>query len=63
MIDAKGIMEFFEKEYNVQFVDAKTGKRALDIVAEKEKRKSISFNNSDYDKFLGEENNDESDKA
>ena len=37
MINAKNFMEFFENEFNVQFVDSKTGKRALDIVAENEK--------------------------
>ena len=37
MINDKNFMEFFEKEFNVQFIDVKTGKRALEVVAEKEK--------------------------
>lgn len=40
MIDAKSFMEFFEKEYDVSFVDANTGKRALDIIAIDEQEKS-----------------------
>ena len=35
MIDPKSFMEFFEKQYGVTFVDANTGKRALDIIDEK----------------------------
>jgi len=34
MIDAKSFMEFFEKEYGVKFVDASTGKNALDVLKE-----------------------------
>jgi hypothetical protein len=56
-------MEFFEKECGVQFIDASTGKKALDIIAENEQRKSNLYNNpaykSDYDIYLesgGEEN-------
>ena len=55
MIDAKSFMEFFEKECNVKFVDHKTGKSVLDIIAERDKRKNPyneSANKSDYDKFL-----------
>ena len=55
MIDIKSFMEFFEKEYDVQFVDAQTGKRVWDIIAEKEK-KNVPYGDSayksDYDKFL-----------
>ena len=36
MIDTKSFMEFFEKEYGVKFVDANTGKNALDIINEKQ---------------------------
>ncbi len=35
MIDVLRFMEFFEKECGVRFVDAETGKAALDILAEK----------------------------
>ena len=55
MIDAKNFMEFFEKEFNVQFIDNETGKRALDIVAENERNNNPYSNpayKSDYDKFL-----------
>jgi hypothetical protein len=57
-------MEFFENEFNVQFVDSKPGKRALDIVVENEKKMNSPYNNptykSDYDKFLdlGGDDND-----
>ncbi len=30
-------MEFFEKEFNVKFIDLKTGKKALDIIKGKER--------------------------
>jgi hypothetical protein len=32
MIDPKSFMEFFEKQYDVKFIDANTGKNALDII-------------------------------
>jgi len=35
MIDPKSFIEFFEKEYGVKFVDAKTGKSALEIINQK----------------------------
>jgi len=57
MIDAKSFVEFFEKEYGVKFVDANTGKKVLDIMAEKE-NKHNPYNDpsykSDYDRFLEE---------
>jgi hypothetical protein len=34
MIDPKRFMEFFEKEYGARFVDANTGKNALDLIKE-----------------------------
>ena len=34
MIDPKRFMEFFENEYGVKFVDANTGKNALDLIKE-----------------------------
>ena len=34
VIDEKSFMEFFEKEYGVKFVDAETGRKALDVVEE-----------------------------
>jgi hypothetical protein len=34
-INSKSFMEFFEKQFNVKFVDVKTGKFALDIIKEK----------------------------
>jgi len=56
MISAKEFMEFFEKEYNVKFVDAKTGKHALDVLSENSKKSENTHDNSecksDYDKFL-----------
>lgn len=56
MIDAKRFMEFFEKEFNVQFIDAQTGKKALDLITEDEKRKYNPYADpayrSDYDDFL-----------
>ena len=49
-------MEFFEKECNVQFIDQKTGRRALNIIAEEEAIKKLRSNDvqSDYDRFLAE---------
>ena len=35
MIDAKSFMEFFEREFNVKFVEANTGRDALDIITER----------------------------
>ena len=35
MIDAKSFMEFFEREFNVKFVDADTGRDALDVIIER----------------------------
>ena len=59
MIDAKSFMEFFEKEYGVTFVDAQTGKKALDVITEKEQIRSNPYNDpaykSDYDRFLEEQ--------
>ena len=61
MIDAKSFMEFFEKEYGVTFVDGKTGRKALDVVAEKAKSRNNPYSNpaykSDYDRFLEESEN------
>jgi hypothetical protein len=34
MINEKNFMEFFEKEYGVNFVDANTGRNVLDIIKE-----------------------------
>ena len=55
MIDAKSFMEFFEREYGVTLIDSKTGKKALEIVAENEKSRSNPYNDpayeSDYDRF------------
>jgi len=63
MITAKNFMEFFEKEFNVQFIDSQSGRRALDIIAENEKGKDNPYNDprykSDYDKFLEEEGDDQ----
>jgi hypothetical protein len=63
MINAKSFMEFFEKEYDVKFVDAKTGRNARDVVEEHEKIKNNPYNNpaykSDYDRFLEEEEDGE----
>jgi hypothetical protein len=39
MIDAKSFMEFFEKEFDVKFVDSKSGRNALDIIREKEQER------------------------
>ncbi len=41
-LNAKSFMEFFEKEYGVEFIDSNTGKRALDIIADSESRKSCA---------------------
>jgi len=61
MIDAKGLMELFEKEFNVKFIDTETQKRVLDIISENEK-KNNPYNDpaykSDYDKFLEAEGTD-----
>jgi len=56
MINARNFMEFFEKECNVQFIDQKTGRRALNIIAEEEAIKKLRSNDvqSDYDRFLAE---------
>jgi hypothetical protein len=63
MIDAKSFIEFFEKEYEVTVVDNKTGEKALDIIAKKEKTQSNPYNHtaykSDYDRFLEEEDGGE----
>ena len=40
MINPKSFMEFFEKECGVQFIDTESGKKALDIIAEKEEKKN-----------------------
>ena len=40
MIDAKSFMEFFENEYGIKFIDQKTGKRAIDVIAENKKAKN-----------------------
>jgi len=63
MIDAKSFMEFFEKEYGVTFVDGKTGRKALEVVAENGKtRSNPPYNDptykSDYDR-LEEEGSEE----
>ena len=62
MITAKEFMEFFEKEYNVKFVDAKTGKHALDVLSENTKKSENPHDNplykSDYDEFLEDCNED-----
>jgi len=47
MITAKEFMEFFEKEYNVKFVDAKTGKHALDVLSENSKKSEYPQSNPD----------------
>jgi len=39
MIDPKSFMEFFEKEFGVEFVDSNTGRNALEVLAENEKAK------------------------
>ena len=44
MIDSKAFIEFFEKEYGIEFIDSATGKRALDIVREKEADKAKTAN-------------------
>jgi len=36
MIDSKLFMEFFEKEFDVKFVDIVTGKNALDMISQKQ---------------------------
>ena len=64
MIDDKSFMEFFEKEFNVKFVDAKTGESAADIISRNREKNTNQYNdteyNSDYDVFLEEgDNNDE----
>ena len=41
-INAKNFMEFFEKECGIKFIDVNTGKRALDIIADSETRKSCA---------------------
>ena len=40
MIDPKSFIEFFAKEYGVKFVDANTGRNALDIINESRKCKT-----------------------
>ena len=60
MIDAKSFMEFFEKQFNIQFIDVETGMKALDVVAEHEKKNAPYGSpeyKSDYDRFI-EENGD-----
>ena len=56
MIDAKSFIEFFEEEFNIEFVDQQTGERVLDIIAESDERDKNSYKNSayksDYDRFL-----------
>jgi len=47
MIDAKSFMEFFEKEFNVKFVDADTGRDALDVIAEREDKASSNVCDTD----------------
>ena len=55
MIDAKSFMKFFEEEMGVEFIDSNTGKRALDVIGEREAKNS-KYNDprykSDYDRFL-----------
>jgi hypothetical protein len=62
MIDAKSFMEFFEREFNVKFVDAKTCRNAIDYIAEQDKIKNIAYHDptykSDYDLFLEISEND-----
>ena len=56
MIDTKSFIEFFEKQLGVNFVDAGSGRWALDIIGKQKKQDANPLNNpaykSDYDKFL-----------
>jgi len=58
MINPKSFIEFCEKELKVEFVDITTGKRVLDLIAEKEDINKHPYRNllykSDYDLFLEE---------
>ena len=55
MIGTNSFLDFFEKQLKVNFVDAESGKRALDIIGKQKKQNANPLNNpaykSDYDKF------------
>jgi hypothetical protein len=36
LINARNFMEFFQNQYGIEFIDAITGKRALDLIHKKE---------------------------
>jgi len=63
MITPKSFIEFCEKELKVEFVDITTGRKVLDIIAEKEDIKKHPYRNplykSDYDLFLEESDGEE----
>ena len=50
-INAENFMKFFEETTGVKFVNAGTGKSALDVLAEKKSGKK-----SDYDLWLEQQN-------
>jgi len=56
MIDTKSFIEFFGNQLGVNFVDAGSSRRALDIIGKQKKQDANPLNNpaykSDYDKFL-----------
>ncbi|MFA5577828.1 MAG: hypothetical protein WC983_11280 [Tissierellaceae bacterium] len=39
-ITSKEFVGFFKKEFNINFIDAKTGKNVLEIIKENEKKKN-----------------------
>ena len=47
MIDAKSFMEFFEREFNFKFVDADTGRDALDVINERRDKTSNKVSDTD----------------
>lgn len=48
------VLKFFEKSARVKFIDADTGKLALDIL----KKKKEEEQKSDYDRWLEEQDDD-----
>jgi hypothetical protein len=53
IIDAEALMRFFEETTDVRFVDAETGKPALEVLAMKKSEKK-----SDYDLWLEQQDED-----
>lgn len=53
IIQPKGFLRFFEKTYDIQFMDTRTGKPALEILQEESDPKLTK--QSDFDLWLAEQ--------